>query len=285
LTVGFIGLGEAGSAYALGLIENGAAVRGYDIMLSDPSKSARFQPLAEAGVFLAGSAGEMVEGCDIVIAVTASHVAEVTAQSLKPYLKPGQVYLELNSATPMLKEKIRETLVGIDVVDGASMGALSAKKHKTLIYVSGARGMETAEKLNAFGLHVQCVSETFGHASGIKMVRSIFFKGVEAVLMESMHAAYRLGIQDTVWNSITGSFAETPADQLLAAMIKTNVKDSRRRSDEASGALELLEGLNLDSTMTVATAEKLMYLANLGLKEKFDGNIADSMEAVLQELP
>lgn len=285
MTIGFIGLGEVGKAYSCGLAQNGTNVIGYDTLLNDQENLSRFQCCVDAGVKLANGMEELVVNSDLIIAVTTSHVAIATAQMAKPFLKPGQIYIELNSASPKTKEKIQELLAGIDVVDGATMAPPGAKKQQTLVLISGARAREVADQLNSLGMNLRFVSETFGSASGIKIVRSIFFKGMEAVLLESMHAAYNMRIEEAVFSSICEYFNNAPIEQSLEAMIRSSAIHAKRRGEEVAGSAEVLEDLDLDNMMSRAAADKLMWMSDIGMKEIFDGYIPNHMEDVLKLMP
>lgn len=283
MVVGFLGLGEIGSAYSIGLAQEGVVVKGYDILMENPSYAGRFDKCAEGGVKLASDIKELVEGSDVIIAVTTSHVAIQTAEAAKPYLKPGQIYLELNSATPMVKEQIRDSLKGIDIVDGATMES-PTKKHKTLVFVSGERGKEVADKLNDAGMNLRFVGEKFGTASGIKIIRSVYTKGMEAALMECMHAAYVLGIEDGMFSTICELFHASSIENMLTAMVRTNAIHSKRRGEEVGGCVDVLKELGVDSTMSEASAKKLLWIASLGIKEHFNGYVPDDMKLTLEEI-
>src|SRR3546814_18443220 len=53
---------------------------------------------------------------------------------------------------------------------------------------------------------VEVVGDTVGQASTIKMSRSVFMKGIEAILCESLVAADRAGVADRVLASIQATF-------------------------------------------------------------------------------
>ncbi len=286
MKIAFIGMGEAGTVFSTGLAVGGAEVAGYDLLMEKPEEMWRFDAVKNAGVKLTANAGEAAEGAAIVIAATQEHLTVQTAESVKEHLKPGQIYLELNSSDPIVKGKIRDLLAGIDVVDGAIMHAsVAAKKHRTSVYVSGARGQEVADKLNKYGMNVTFVDKTFGAASGIKIIRGIIMKGIEALAMESVHAASCLGIQDSFLAEIYKTFRETNFENKLYEMITTNPNHAYRHGEETISSLKLLDELGIDTTMSRAIAAKYFYNASLGLDKKFNGVTPKTIEEVLDALP
>ena len=92
MVIAFIGLGEVGSTYSSGLARNGATVKGYDIKFDTEGKEnfVNYQKCLDAGVQLVDSPKELIEGSDIIIAVTSCSQAMETAAMYKPFLKKEQ---------------------------------------------------------------------------------------------------------------------------------------------------------------------------------------------------
>lgn len=286
MKIAVLGLGEAGSVFASGLMAGGAEVAGYDPqVLTDADQ---FEELKQAGMTLACSAAEAVVDADIIIALTSETAVEEAALSVKDALVPGQIYLDMNLVSPLRKEKVRALLPDIDVVDGTIMKASVKKmKHKTRVYVAGQKGKESADALCKLGLNVTFVDETFGAACGIKLLRGIFMKSIEASLMESVHAAECLGISKSFMEEICKAFRENnPFDPMLHDMITTCPNHAARHGEEIQETIPLLQSLGIDDTMSRAIAEKFFYIDSLNLdKTIFHGRIPDEVESVLSNLP
>ena len=281
MIIGFLGLGEVGTSYSIGLVTEGATVKGYDALMAVPGNEDRFKKCADGGVKLVSSPKELVEGCDYIIAVTTSHVAVETAKTVQPYMKPGQIFIELNSAWSEVKEEAKKILSPVDVVDGATMGSPLVHKHKTLILVSGEKGKQVADTLNGYGMNLRFVSDKFGTASKLKIVRSVFMKPMEACLVECMVLAQKAGIQKEIFESICDTFSSAPVEKTLSAMIRSNPIHAKRRGEEVHAAIDIMAELGLDNAMTVAGTNKLLAIGNSGMKEALNGNVPEEIDTVL----
>ena len=104
LAIALIGYGEVGHIFGRELTASGARVCAYDILFDQSSSRARMFADAEAaGVSPARSAAEAAQGADIVISAVTASVAGEVAGLAAAYLKPGQVFLDVNSASPGTK--------------------------------------------------------------------------------------------------------------------------------------------------------------------------------------
>jgi 3-hydroxyisobutyrate dehydrogenase-like beta-hydroxyacid dehydrogenase len=278
MNISFIGLGEVGSTYSMGLAKAEATVKGYDLKFHDPAEKDKFLPCAEAGVKLVGSPQELIEGSDIIIAVTSCTQAMETAVMYKPFLKKNQRYVELNSTVPELVNEVCKFLGdSCTFVDGATLCSPSQFGVATPIVMSGKYGKQTADDLNAYGMNIRHLGNEIGQASAYKVIRSIFTKGLEAILVESITAARNYGVADEIFESIVEFVAGEPTDITFALMIQTNVIHAKRRGDEIAEIAVMLKNAGLENTMSEAATKKLYWLASLGLKEKFNGKKADTM--------
>ncbi len=285
MVVSFIGLGEVGSAYSTGLAGNGVRVKGYDLKFHDAAEKDKFLPYGEAGVELVKSPEELITGSDIILAVTSCTQAIETAEMYKPFLKKGQIYIEMNSAVPSIKEKVRTLLAPVcEFVDGATLCSPSQFGVATPLVMSGELAREASDKLNAAGMNIKYLGDRIGQASAYKVIRSIFTKSLESCLIETMHAARKYGIAEEVFESVVEFLAGEPTDETLALMVRTNVLHAKRRGDEIAEISEMLEEDGLDNSMAAAAARKLYWLSSLGMKERFKGRKADSMYEVVDAL-
>jgi 3-hydroxyisobutyrate dehydrogenase-like beta-hydroxyacid dehydrogenase len=282
MTIGFLGLGEVGTSYSTGLASEGVSVKGYDVLMSMPAHTDRFKKCSDGGVKLVSSPKYLVEGSDYIIAVTTSHVAIDTAKMVQPYVRSGQIYIELNSAWSQVKEEVRKILGATDVVDGATMGSPLVHKHKTLIFISGEKGKQVVDTLNSYGMNLRFVGDKFGTASNLKIVRSDFTKPMEACFVECMTMAKKLGIEKEIFSSICDMFNSAPIEKTLSAMLRSNPIHAKRRGEEVSVAIDILKDFGLDNTMTVAGANKLLAIGNSGMKEDFKGNVPEEIDTVLE---
>lgn len=96
----------------------------------------------------------------------------------------------------------------------------------------------------------------------VKLLRSVFTKGLEALLIETLTAADRYGARAETHRSLS-IFMQNDFDELLRILVGTAMRHARRRAEEMDEAAGLVaEALGI-STMTSATAAVLHSLANL----------------------
>ena len=235
MTFGFIGLGEVGTVYALGMHENGAVIKGFDVKALDPENKGAFQKHVDAGIILTNSLEELIDGCDYILSLTSSKVAVPVAESCAPFLKSNQVYIDMNSAVPEKKKKIAEILGSkCDVVDGITMSSPSQFGIHTEVVFSGPCSAKAVEDFNRYGMNTRTIGNEIGQAGALKVLRSVFTKGLEAVLIESLMAADYYHVFDDVYATILSFVANKDVKTSFDFMVRTNVVHSLRRADEVS---------------------------------------------------
>jgi len=248
--VAVLGLGEAGSAIAADLVEVGLTVAAWD------PKPKCVPP----GVNLTASDHAAIAGADLVLSVNLASVAADVARSAVSGLTGRQVFADLNTASPGLKRHIAEILrpSGALFVDVALLAPVLAQGIRTPALVSGPGAQRFHDLLAPYGMPVTILDDQAGSAAARKLVRSVFMKGVAAVVIECLEAADRLDCE--AWTR----------DQLLTviqdeAWIDRFVEGSRthaaRRLHEMTAAAELLAELEVDSGMTEATVQKLVSMS------------------------
>ena len=106
--IGLIGYGEVGKIFSFGLKGKPgvAAMAVWDVKLANPAtQAAERAHAAQAGVVAQPSAQALCEASDLVIsAVTASSTLAVAREAAQ-YIRPGAVFLDLNSASPGTKQQ------------------------------------------------------------------------------------------------------------------------------------------------------------------------------------
>ena len=106
ILLAFIGFGEVGQTFARGLAGNaGVRVAAYDLLFDDRRRRGDLIARAESlGVRAAADPAAASRDARVVIsAVTAAAAADV-AMAAREYLRPGQIFLDVNSASPRTKQ-------------------------------------------------------------------------------------------------------------------------------------------------------------------------------------
>ena len=249
---------------ALGLLEEGlSGIRAYDVMLDDRNLGAQIHARAqEAQVELVPELSQLATWADVLFSAVPSSVDMDVCRSVCPCLRGGQLYVDVGASTPAVKraiwERVKET--GVLFVDAAMMGSLPLNRHRVPITASG-NGAELFRRLmTPWGMRITTVGETAGDASAIKLIRSIFMKGISALMIETIQAADRYGVTGEVVDSIADSLDGTPFVQHLDRLVAGSAVHCRRRAAELGGSLDLLVEAGLPSDMTAAAKRSLERL-------------------------
>ncbi|MEW6334469.1 MAG: DUF1932 domain-containing protein [Thermodesulfobacteriota bacterium] len=265
--IGFIGLGEVGKTFAAAMAAAGAEVSYYDIVRNDAPPGARYLPLEK-----------LAARCEILLSTVATHVAAQVAQTVVPHLGPRHTYADMNSTSASLKRRIAGIIgaSAADFVEGAILSAVGEAGAKASILVAGEKAEAFARLMNRLGLvNVTYLSSTVGAASQMKMLRSVFSKGVECLLLEMLVAGTRAGVAEHLWKDIVHFMTKHPFQGIAENWIRTHPAASERRYHEMEQVLETLRELDVDPVMTRGTTEFFRRSVESGLAARFTRKPAD----------
>ena len=259
LNLALIGYGEVGHIFARDFLARGEAnVAVYDLLFDDPSEgSSRIEDARKAGVKPAKNAADAAAGASIVIsAVTAASAATVAAEAVA-YLQPGQIFFDINSASPGTKKRAAERVnaSGAFYVEGAVMAPVPGPDLKVPILTGGPTAEEASEMLNRLGMNVTPVTREPGRASAMKLCRSIMIKGIEALIIDCATAAKLWDVEDEVYTSLGVTFPSIDFRELAVAMAKRVHQHGVRRAAEMREAGMMLDDLGLDGSLSRAVAD------------------------------
>jgi 3-hydroxyisobutyrate dehydrogenase-like beta-hydroxyacid dehydrogenase len=281
-TIGFVGFGEVAPVLSGKLREQGADIAVYDIVLNKPGGRELLEQRAQSpGIEFVGLE-QLMERSNVIISTVTTQSSRLVAGECAKWLKPGQIYLDLNSTSPSIKQEIAEMVrpSGADFVEGAILGAIGATKERTPILTGGERGPEIADLLTTLGLRVTYYSAEIGKASTFKMLRSIFSKGLEALLGEFLIAGRKAGIMDDLWKDVMELMTTQPFDKVASNWIQTHALACERRYYEMLQVKETMEELGIDPVMTQGTIAFFERSLGLDFKQQFTHK-PDSMVEVI----
>ena len=244
-----LGLGEAGGRFAADLVSAGVDVSGYDpLSVSTPPGVARVDDPLSA-----------VSGATIVLALTTAETALAAAESALPGLRADAIYADLNTASPALKGEIGALVAttGARFADVALLGPVPVRGLATPAVASGPGAQAFAEAFRPLGMPVDVVSDRPGDAATLKLLRSVFMKGLAASLLESLRAAEAAGHRE--W--LEGEIAAVIGEPLLERLVEGSRRHALRRVDEMHAARELLLELGVEPRVVAASAAVLEELA------------------------
>ncbi|HYF17917.1 MAG TPA: DUF1932 domain-containing protein [Ramlibacter sp.] len=272
--IGLVGYGEVGKIFAAGLKAKPGVTQAsaWDLKFANAQARAReLKHAAAAGVVAQPSMQALCEASDLVIsAVTASNTLAV-AQEAAPSLRPGTVFLDLNSASPGTKQACAKLVdaAGAHYVEAGVMTSVPPYGVQVPMLLGGARAAELSQLLGAWGLDTKAVSEQLGVASAIKMCRSVMIKGLEALVIESYATARKYGVEDHVLPTLTETFPGIDWPRQGAYFFHRVVTHGKRRAEEMRESANTVREGGFPPLMTAAIADKQQWVADLAAQGAF----------------
>lgn len=252
MKIAILGLGEAGSHFANDLIKLGVKVVGYD---PNPVRK------LDASIEVKSSNAEAAKNADIIFSANLSSVSIEIAEELAGVLKPHQFFCEMNTSGPEKKIKIAEILKpsGVKVIDLAIMAPVPPKGIMTPLLASGEYAAEFLEKVKSLNLDLKILENSqVGDAATRKLLRSIVYKGIAAVVCEAMEAGEAFGmdayIREQIGSLIGGN------DELIDRFVEGSRTHALRRMHEMEAVIEMLEAKGIEPIVTRGTRNNLEKL-------------------------
>lgn len=286
--IGFIGFGEAAFHICSGLhSESDIEINAFDVMAdSENLGPVIHKRAADANVTLCSSLKELSDKSDIIFCATSAKYALSIAAEAAQNIRKETIYADMNSASPMVKKEIAQVMAkaGAKFVDAAVMELVPPHRHKVPIAASGTGAAEFTESLNPYGMNIAFISEQAGSSSSMKMFRSIFMKGFTCLLMETLVASYKMGVEKEIMSSISNTLTKGTVEQLANLLINRTAVGAERRVSEMGDVISTLADLGLDSTTSKATKAKLQSLVDMDLKNYFNNKAPESYTEVLKAI-
>ena len=247
MIVALLGLGEAGGHFARDLRAAGVTVRGYD-------------PLPETGPD-AATASEAASGADLVLSANSAADALDAAGSVLDVIGAGCVYADVNTAAPALKRELAALVspTGAAFADVALMSPVPGHGIRTPALVSGGGARRFASLVQPFGMPVEIAGDEPGAAAERKLLRSVMWKGLAAVIIEATAAGAAAGKAEFVRSEILSVLREAD-EELVDRMLTGSRTHARRRVHEMEAVGEMLRALGVKPRMSDGSAAWLRAL-------------------------
>jgi len=289
--IGFIGFGEAAHVLAKGLRDAGAQVFAWDIDLDDTARRHRVEARAgDAGVDLTTGLSDLAGRCDVLLSAVVSSAAVTAAESAAPQLERRHLYLDLNSTSPQVKQKVGRIVsrTGARFVEGAVMASVPKLGLKVPILLCGEAAGDASLALARYGMNLEDFGPEIGRASAVKMFRSIVVKGLEALLLECALGAERYGVTERVLDYVEAGYPGLDWNRLTHFLLGRTAIHGERRGHEMLEVADTLRSLGIEPLMSEAAAKRLLDAASCGLKGRFEDAPPDDYHEVIraiQDLP
>jgi 3-hydroxyisobutyrate dehydrogenase-like beta-hydroxyacid dehydrogenase len=250
-----LGLGEAGSLYAAGFADLGHEVTAFDPLA----------PATPAGVTRAASPSAAVSAAELVLSLVGASAAEQAAEAALPHLADEAVYADMNTCSPATKAALASSAAahGVLFTDVAILAPVPRAGIRTPLLASGPGSLRFEELLTSAGVPITRIGAQdgdVGASASLKLVRSVFMKGLAALLFETLSAAARQGDADWMRQQITAEL-DSGGEQLVERLLEGTRAHATRREREMRDALEHLKSLDSPAWMTEATIRWLQEIA------------------------
>ena len=246
--IAVLGVGEAGYAIAAHLVALGVVVRAYDPVPIDPP----------AGAIRCTDEADAARGADVVLSVNSAADAEQALLAGTPGVTVGAVWADLNTASAQLKARLARIgdERGVDVVDVALMTPVPGQGLRTPMLVSGVQAERFRRLLTPLGASITVQDGPPGAAATRKLLRSTFYKGMAAAVVEALAAARAAGCEDWL-RTMIGRELEQAGAATVDRLEEGSRRHARRRAEEMRAAADLLTDLGVPPRVARAAADWL----------------------------
>jgi len=285
MRVGFIGFGGAGYGLAKGLKQAGLAdISFFDSLRETPPHGDVIRRHAlETGAISKENIAGLIHAAEIVISCVTGSVALAVAEQAAACLKPGHLFVDVNTASPRTMEAVGAVIqsTGAAFADVAMMGAVPAFLNRVPCLASGNGAERFKTAMGPYGMDITCVGGIPGQASAIKMFRSIFMKGLLALLMEMLSATHQYQVDAVVLSSIAKTMEKSAFLEIVRLQMAKGVISAERMSHEMDAVVATLTEMGLPAVMASATREKLKWCSRMELDKHFGAEMPDSLDEIL----
>jgi len=196
--VGVISPGDMGQAVALQI-----KAKGLKVCTALEHRSERSRALArEAGLDDVGTLARLVAECDVVLSIVNPGAALEVARELAGALRATGSHTLIVDCNAVAPDTVREIATVVEAAGGSFLdagiiGPPPRGTEKTNLYVSGP-GATYLERLGGPQLIVHVLSDRTADASSLKMCYGALNKGTQALWLDVLIAAQRLGVDSAL---------------------------------------------------------------------------------------
>lgn len=258
--LGILGFGEAAYTISRGLHEAGAVV--LHAWKRRPWQEETLRRASDAGVSLVESAPGLEAVSDMYVSLVHPTAAVVAARSLGAAVS-DRIYVDLTTRTPRSTEKIGQIVSQGhgSFVDGAIMGPLKQDGYRVSVALAGPLAEHAASILNGMGMNTHVIGKRPGLASTVKMIRSVYSKGLEAAVTEMAIAAHVHGSFTEVLESLRELLAlppfSLPFPDMVRSLLREQLDHAPRRAAEMKLVSDTITQLGIEPVMAEASQRRL----------------------------
>ena len=272
-----LGGGMVGACYMHAFVEQGHSLVGLcDLQPSDAVVAA----VQAAGAEVYTAPGAWLAGADVVVSAVFGTVARSLFEACLPHLVDGALYVDMTTADPQEMRECAELAQrgthggAVHFVDVAITGAVNLGGKKTPLLVAGSKAGFVQELFFPFGGSVRVVGDQPGDAASLKLLRSIYTKGTEALAVECLVTAQQMGLREQLY-AVLQDIDETPLRTLMESMVRTHIPHSARRRNEVAEAQQQMARYGLTPVVSPAVESLFAATAQAHATQPFTGTSTD----------
>ena len=272
-----------GACYMHAFVEQGQSLVGLcDLQPSDAVVAA----VQAAGAEVYTAPGAWLAGADVVVSAVFGTVARSLFEACLPHLVDGALYVDMTTADPQEMRECAELAQrgthggAVHFVDVAITGAVNLGGKKTPLLVAGSKAGFVQELFFPFGGSVRVVGDQPGDAASLKLLRSIYTKGTEALAVECLVTAQQMGLREQLY-AVLQDIDETPLRTLMESMVRTHIPHSARRRNEVAEAQQQMARYGLTPVVSPAVESLFAATAQAHATQPFTGTSTDEAIAWL----
>lgn len=243
MNITIIGCGEVGYTYAEA-ISNAR----YTLQLCAPRPSDKVLAfVSEKNIALHMKIDDWLNNTDIVISCTPGSVALSVAKEAIPFLKSGATFADFSSSAPSDKSEAAFLAAskGVSFVDVAIIGSIDLHQARTPLLCSGNGTEKIVTLMQKMGVMIRVLPDAkVGDAAFLKLLRSVFMKGLAALTVECIVAAHYYGVKELLYE-ILSDLDQTPLSEFLDMLLRHHVIHACRQRHEVAEATKQLKSSDL----------------------------------------
>lgn len=282
MKIGLIGLGIMGKPMAQNLLK-----AGYELWVNNRSQGP-MEELAACGAH-AATRKELAENAEVIITMLPNgpQVREVILGDVIKDMRPGQIFIDCSSISPVVSKEIAAALAekGVEMLDAPVSGGEPKAIDGTLSFMVGGKQAvfdRCKDILGAMGASVTRCGEV-GAGNTTKLANQIIVACNIQAVAEAFTLAQKAGVDpEVVYKAIRGGLAgSTVLDVKGPMMIAGNDKPGFKidlHIKDLNNALDCAHTVGAPVPMTAAVQEILQWLHNNDCGENDHSAIAKYYE-------
>lgn len=282
MKIGWIGLGIMGKPMAKNLLK-----AGYELWVNNRSQGP-MEELAACGAH-AATRKELAENAEVIITMLPNgpQVREVILGDVIKDMRPGQIFIDCSSISPVVSKEIAAALAekGVEMLDAPVSGGEPKAIDGTLSFMVGGKQAvfdRCKDILGAMGASVTRCGEV-GAGNTTKLANQIIVACNIQAVAEAFTLAQKAGVDpEVVYKAIRGGLAgSTVLDAKGPMMIAGNDKPGFKidlHIKDLNNALDCAHAVGAPVPMTASVQEILQWLHNNDCGENDHSAIAKYYE-------